>query len=423
MYKEIESCRICGNSNLETIIDLGEQELTGVFPSSKNEKITSGPIILVKCHNGDDKSNACGLVQLKHSYDSDEMYGENYGYRSGLNNSMINHLHGVVEQVLNIVKFQKDDIVIDIGGNDSTMLKAYPKELNLKLTVIDPTGNKFKKYYAPHINLIPDFFTAKTYFNNFTRKAKVVTSIAMFYDLEKPQNFVKDIYDILEDEGIWLFEQSYLPLMLKTNSYDTICHEHLEYYSLKQILWMFDEVGFKLIDVELNDSNGGSFRVIAAKKESTLIPNQENINNILKLEEDEGYSGLEVYKNFKNRVLKHREELVQTIKSLLDDGKTIYGYGASTKGNVLLQYCGITSNEITAIAEINEDKFGKFTPKTLIPIISEDEAISQKPDYYFVLPWHFKKGIVNREREFIENGGKLIFPLPEIQIISTESEH
>jgi NDP-4-keto-2,6-dideoxyhexose 3-C-methyltransferase len=222
---------MCGNTNLVSLLHLGEQTLTGVFPKSKSTTITSGPLELVKCfsHTGD---QVCGLVQLNHSYDSNEMYGDNYGYRSGLNQSMVRHLQSVVKEILATVELASGDIIIDIGGNDSTLLQTYPKDLGLNLMVIDPTSNKFKKYYPEHINNTADFFSASTYNRLFDRKAKVITSIAMFYDLEEPLKFVQDIYDVLDDNGIWVIEQSYLPAMVNTTSYDTICHEHLEYYSL-----------------------------------------------------------------------------------------------------------------------------------------------------------------------------------------------
>jgi len=267
MYKEITKCRICGNANLVSLIHLGEQSLTGVFPKNIEDKITSGPLELVKCHPKNDKDNVCHLVQLHHSYDSSEMYGMNYGYRSGLNKSMVKHLNDIVGHVLATVKLSEGDLVIDIGSNDSTLLQQYPTDKKLKLAGIDPTGVKFKKYYPAHIQLIPDFFSFANINKSFPdKKAIVITSIAMFYDLEDPMSFVKQISESLAEDGIWVFEQSYLPAMLETISYDTICHEHLEYYALRQIKFMMDASDFKIINVELNDINGGSFRVTVARK-------------------------------------------------------------------------------------------------------------------------------------------------------------
>ena len=220
MYKEIKKCRIGNSSNLTTVLSLGEQYLTGVFPKDKSEKITKGPLELVWCSD-------TGLLQMKHSYSLEEMYGDNYGYRSGLNSSMVAHLQQKIKMLENLVDLSDDDLVIDIGSNDATSLKAYNGKH--KKVGIDPTGLKFQHFYTDEITLIPDFFTAKTYKNIFvSKKAKIITSIAMFYDLEEPLKFVKDIENCLADDGVWHFEQSYMPSMLRTNSYDTICHEHLE---------------------------------------------------------------------------------------------------------------------------------------------------------------------------------------------------
>ena len=417
MYTEISKCRICGNKNLVPLINLGEQALTGVFPKSKSDKITSGPLELVKCHPKNDNDNVCHLVQLHHSYNSSEMYGMNYGYRSGLNQSMVKHLTSIVHEIISSVNLRKDDLIIDIGSNDSTLLQQYPRDKGLILTGVDPTGIKFKKYYPSHIDLIPDFFSFKNFNKKFPRrKAKVITSIAMFYDLEEPISFVKQIYDTLADDGIWVFEQSYLPTMLATNSYDTICHEHVEYYSLRQIKFMLDKVGFKIIDVVLNDVNGGSFSVTAAKNNSSHTSKQ-SVSKYESAENELMLDTLNPYEIFKRNVEQHRQELIALIRRIQKEGKKIFGYGASTKGNVILQYCGLTPNDIPFIAEVNEDKFGSFTPFTLIPIISEIKAREMKPDYFLVLPWHFRKGILEKEKEFLKSGGKFIFPLPKIEIV------
>lgn len=417
MYKEISSCRICGNTHLESLIYLGEQTLTGVFPKDPNTKITSGPLELVKCFSHDG-ADVCGLVQLKHSFDSNEMYGDNYGYRSGLNQSMVRHLHGIVAGVLEKIELNSGDVIIDIGGNDSTLLQAYPADKGLNLMVIDPTSDKFKRFYPPHINNTADFFSAATYSRLFDKKAKVITSIAMFYDLEAPLKFVQDIYDVLDDNGVWIFEQSYLPYMVDTTSYDTICHEHLEYYAIEQIQWIFKKIGFKIIDINFNNVNGGSFRITAAKQNSNIMAEQSKIDEAISKERELGYHKLDIYKTFSENVIRHKQELMELLRSLKADGKKIFGYGASTKGNVLLQYCGIGTDDLPCIAEVNPDKFGSYTPNTLIPIISEKEARAQNPDYFFVLPWHFRDGIIEREKEFLSSGGKLIFPLPKIEIYS-----
>jgi hypothetical protein len=409
MYTEVHKCRICSGENLTTVLSLGDQALTGVFPKSVDEEITVGPLDLAYC--GD-----CGLLQMKHSYSLDEMYGDNYGYRSGLNASMVRHLQHKIRSLELLAKPSDNDLVIDIGSNDATSLKAYSGKH--RKVGIDPTGVKFKEYYTDDIKLIPEFFSAAAFRKQFpNEKAKIVTSIAMFYDLEKPLDFVSDIGDVLADDGIWHFEQSYMPSMLRTNSYDTICHEHLEFYSLKVVKNMLEKCGLRVIDVQMNAVNGGSFAVTACKENAAYASNAPVIDWLLKQEAEMGLETLKPYAEFAERVFRHRASLTDLIESLVADGKKIIGYGASTKGNVLLQFCGLSSKHIACIAEVNPEKYGAFTPGTNIPIVSEKEARAMNPDYFLVLPWHFKHGILEREKEFLANGGKFIFPLPEIEIV------
>ncbi len=409
MYSEINKCRISGSSNLINVLSLGEQYLTGVFPKSKNEKITKGPLDLVWCPDS-------GLLQMKQSYSLDEMYGDNYGYRSGLNASMVRHLTSKIHMLERMVSLKNDDLVIDIGSNDATSLHAYSG--GHRKVGIDPTGKKFKEYYTDGVDLIPDFFSFDVFKKSFPgSKAKIITSIAMFYDLESPASFVKDIHSALADGGIWHFEQSYMPSMLRTNSYDTICHEHLEFYSFKVINNLLESCGMRVLDVQVNSINGGSFAVTACKKNDSYPSNQPIINWMLRQENDMGLDTPKPFRDFEERVFRHRNNLLELIETLRQDGKKIIGYGASTKGNVLLQFCNLTAEHIPFIADVNEQKFGCFTPGTNIPIISEKDAREMKPDYFFVLPWHFKHTILEREAAFREQGGKFIFPLPEIEIV------
>lgn len=418
MISQIKACRICGNSKLRSILHLGEQYLTGVFPKSRGASLTRGPLELVKCVS-DNGSPVCGLVQLNHSYDLEEMYGATYGYRSGLNESMVKHLQNKVNRIKNLITLYPGDVVLDIGSNDATLLLAYENK-DLEFYGVDPSAEKFRRFYTSNLNLIAEFFPSKTLSERLgTRKAKVVTSISMFYDLEVPLEFVQAVYDVLDTNGLWIFEQSYLPKMLKTNAYDTVCHEHLEYYCVKQIKWMLDKVGLMIVDIELNEINGGSFSLTVARNESTVFKeNTKLVNQFLENEKNEGYDDIKRYEEFRVNVELHRNSLVELLTKLKSDGKKVIGYGASTKGNVMLQYCHITTDLIPCIAEVNEDKFGAFTPGTNIPIISEAEARGLSPDYYLVMPWHFKENFLKRERSYLEAGGKLIFPLPKIDIVS-----
>ncbi len=414
LYKEIEGCRICGNQQLDLVLDLGNLALTGVFPKTKEEDVPTGPLTLIKCRETT-TDNSCGLVQLKETYNPNLMYGQNYGYRSGLNKSMVNHLHKKVKKILDHVTLNRNDVIVDIGSNDSTLLQAYPKEHTV-LVGFDPSGEKFKKYYPDHITLVANFFSSATFKRNFgNKKAKVITSIAMFYDLEDPVGFTQEVYDILSEDGIWVFEQSYMPHMLKANSFDTICHEHQEYYRLKQIQWMMEKVGFKIIDIEFNQTNGGSFSVIAAKSGSPLSETSD-VAKFLRDEKNKGLSTNRPYAEFRNQVFKFKSSIRQFLDKIYNEKGLVLGYGASTKGNVLLQFASITPRDIPYIGEVNTDKFGCYTPGTLIPIISEEEARKMNPDYFFVFPWHFKDFILQKEKSSSNKKTSFIFPLPSTEI-------
>jgi NDP-4-keto-2,6-dideoxyhexose 3-C-methyltransferase len=407
-YRAISRCRICGNARLVSILDLGRQALTGVFPKKRSQKITAGPLELVRCAGG------CGLVQLRHSYDKKEMYGRDYGYHSGLNRSMVEHLRDLVREVSRVARPRRGDLVVDIGSNDGTLLGGYAGK-GLDLVGVDPTGARFKRSYPKGSRLIVDFFSAKALRARVgAKKAKIVTSIAMFYDLDAPLDFMREIASILEDDGVWMLEQSYLPAMLESTAYDTVCHEHLEYYSLGQIEWMAERAGLRIIDVEVNDVNGGSFCIMLAKRGSSRKPNAARINALSRSEA--ALSRSSTYKAFKRAVFEHRAQLIRFLKKAKAEGKVVLGYGASTKGNVILQFCGLTPRDIPCIGEVNRDKFGCFTPGTLIPIVPEAEARARRPDYLMVLPWHFKKFIVAKEAAYRKSGGKLFFPLPKLEI-------
>jgi len=409
VFNKVSACRVCKNADLVTVLELGEQVLTGVFPKSDNVIVTSGPLTLVKCVG----KNCCGLLQLAHSYSLSEMYGENYGYRSGLNPSMVAHLRSKVRRIEALGILEKGDLVIDIGSNDGTTLKQYETS-DLTRVGIDPTGAKFKGHYGSEIDLIPDFFSAERYLRAYgSRKAKVVTSFSMFYDLEDPLAFMREVIEVLHDGGVWVFEQSYMPTMLSTNSYDTVCHEHLEYYSLAQILWMANRVGLRVIDVELNDVNGGSFSVTVQKSTGRLAATAA-VDQVIETEKAQNLEDLATYRRFSERVAASKRELVAFLVNARNTGKRVVGLGASTKGNVILQFCQIDSSMIECIGEINSDKFGAKTPGSRIPIVDERSLLATHPDYVLVLPWHFRSFFESQERY---RNLALVYPLPTLSVI------
>jgi len=411
MYREIRDCRLCNNTNLESLLELGEQYLTGVFPKDSSESLTRGPLSLVRCQS-------CGLVQLRHSYDRHELYGERYGYRSSLNAMMVDHLRLKAGKLADTVALTPGDRVLDIGSNDGTLLSFFTRP-GVELVGFDPSAVRWRDRYPPDSMLIPDFFSADAWRSAFgAGTAKIITSIAMVYDLERPLEFARDVEKILAHDGVWHLEQSYLPAMLRTNAYDTICHEHLEYYALEQIKWIADRVGLVILDVELNDVNGGSFAVTLGRRVAATSDARARVDGLLAAEASMAFASLAPFRAFAARVAAHRDALVETLESIPARGQTVLGYGASTKGNVILQFARIDRRLLPAIAEVNRDKVGCVTPGTWIPIISEADAHARRPDHFLVMPWHFRAGIVRREAQYMASGGKLIFPLPEIDVVS-----
>ena len=410
---EIKNCRLCKNNNLSNVISLGEQFITSRFPLYGDFTIPKTPIDLCKC-------NDCGLLQLKQTTVSNELYEYEYGYRSGISNTMREHLKQYQIEILSQIKTElnDNDIIVDIGSNDSTMLQYYDKKY--KRIGIDPTGKQFLQHYRD-VELIPTYFTYENFRKVYpTGYCKIVSSISMFYDLPDPVQFAKDIHAVLDKDGIWTCEQSYMPTMLKTNSIDTICHEHLEYYSLIQIKQIAEMSNFKIIDVKFNDCNGGSFRIYFAKCESSkYIECSELINMIIQKEKDLGLMKDDIYRQFMLDCQKEVSKLIEFIDSVNADGKNMYIYGASTKGNCLLQFANIGEDKIKYAVERNLNKVGKMT-NTGILIISEETMREKPPNYLLVLPWHFREEIIQREDEFLKNGGQLVFPFPHFEIVSKQ---
>ena len=409
----ITNCRICNCPDLINIIDLGSQVITSRFPPFGDFTTPSVPLQLCICED-------CYLLQLRDTTNNDELYKQEYGYRSGINNTMREHLKQYNDEIQQHVKLSEGDIVLDIGSNDATMLKYYPQ--NVRRIGIDPTGEQFKEYYTDGVEIIPDYFSRVVVSGAIDKKIKVISSISMFYDLPDPVQFAQDVYDLLDDDGIWTCEQSYLLFMLQRNSIDTICHEHLEYYALYQIREIARIVGFIIIDVKFNECNGGSFRVYMAKRTSLrFYENVALVESIIKDEIDYGIMNMNTYVKFMYNCDREINYLTEFIDIVNENNKLIYIYGASTKGNCLLQYAEIDNTQIPLAVERNPNKVGKMT-STGIRIISEEEMRNAPPDYLLVLPWHFRNEIIAREREFLERGGQLIFPFPHFEIYSEKKK-
>lgn len=407
----IRNCRACNSENIEVVFDLGEQVLTGVFQSESLDEISSGPVALVSC-------NECRLVQMQYSYPLEEMYNDGYGYQSGLTSYMSEHLRGILNFASDQVTLVKGDHILDIGCNDGTLLNHYPKDL-YSLIGIDPVAKKYLDRYPKDAKVVTEFFSKESYFSVASSKAKIVTSISMFYDLEEPVKFAQAIASVLSEDGVWVFEQSYLSAMLRTNSYDTICQEHVEYYSLAAIQHILEQAGLTIIDASQNEVNGGSVRLAAAHKGSEFA-NKISPEAVWLIEQEKNH---DIFSNqpwidFQKNVDRQKLDLVNLLTELKKSGKTVIGYGASTKGNVILQYCGIGPDLLPLIGDITPSKDGVFTPGSKIPVVSMEKAKAMEPDYFLVLPWGFRGDILLREKEMIANGTKFIFPLPFVEIVS-----
>ena len=403
----INKCRACKKNTLKKLFSLGDMCFTGKFPS-KGQKIKKEPITLVLCEN-------CELVQLGHNFDLKYLYGPDYGYRTGINKTMLNHVRNVVSYLSKKTKLKKKDIVLDIASNDGSLLNFYKK--NIKTFGIDPILNKYKKNYKNINYKIADFFSAKKIKNITNQKFKIITALSVFYDAKDPDFFLKDVQKLLSRDGIFMLELADLHSILKYKMFDTICHEHLEYYSSKVIINLAKKNGLKVFDIKRNDINGGSKQFYICLKSSKRLVNNRILKNELSEEKRYQLSNPKTFKKFFKEINLIKIKLLSMIKKIKKKGQSIHCYGASTKGNVLLQYFGIDNKFIDFVAERNEKKYSLYTPGTKIKIISEKSSRSLKPDYYLVLPWHFKKEIVLREKEAIKKGTRFIFPLPKLNII------
>jgi NDP-4-keto-2,6-dideoxyhexose 3-C-methyltransferase len=370
---------------------------------------------------------ATGAARLLNPPPAESMWGQ-YWYRSGINNSMITQLKEIVGEITSRVKLNDNDIWLDIACNDGTLLSFVPNNL-IKLGIDPADDSYYNESSKVATKVVQQYFNYDAWMKTGygTKKAKVITCIAMFYDLENPTPFIKDLYQVLDDDGVLVLQMSYTPLMLKQLAFDNICHEHVYYYSLSSIKKLFASQGFIIRDCSLNDTNGGSFRIYLQKNTSQAskfgtAPLRDvcnfRIDSLLKLEEtDWNISNPEHWTRFGAQITQLKEQVLDFLHTAKSEGKTVYGYGASTKGNTLLQLFGIDNTLVTAIAERSPYKFGLRTVGTNIPIVSEEEMRAAKPDYLLVLPWHFINEFVSREQEFIASGGKLVVPCPRFEII------
>ena len=405
----IKSCRNCRNDKFFNLLSLGKMRFTGKFPKSFVSNVPSTYIKLIMCKK-------CTLVQLDRNFNQKYLYGKGYGYRTGINNTMTEHVKKTVKQCSSIVKLKANDYVLDIASNDATLLNFYKK--NIVKVGVDPLINKYRTFYSKINHKISNFFQASDIKKlNLKKKFKVISALSVFYDLKDPNKFVRDVKVILDKEGVFILEHADLLCIIKNNLFDTICHEHLEYYSSKVIIDMMDFNGLKVFNHEFNNINGGSSRYYICHQKAKYKTKKKKISKLLLQESKIGLHSTKIFKIFFAKILNEKDKLKKLIKKILSKKLVIHGYGASTKGNVLLQFYDIKNKDINYIADRNPLKYNLFTPGTKIKIISEDHSRKLKPDYYLVLPWHFKKEILIREKKIRKKGTKFIFPLPKVKVI------
>ena len=408
---KIKNCRSCNSDKLINVFSLGEQYISN-FIKSEEEQGKKIPLNLVLCEN-------CKLLQLEHNVPDELMWNDYYGYRSGISSTIKNDLKDIVDKSEKLVKLKEDDIVIDIGANDFTMLSMYEKG---KLVGFEPCKNLIEGVDSKRFNIINDFFNADSFKIRFKKKAKLITAISMFYDLSNPNKFLEDVKKCLSTDGLFVIQQNYLVSMLKQNAFDNILHEHRSYQSFNSLKYMLEKHGFEIFDVELNKINGGSIRTYIKFKdyESRNFTVDGAEDRIKQIEEKEKGLKLDTpkpYLEFASRIEKIKEELMNFLKKEKKKGKKIWIYGASTRGNVANQFFGLDCNLIEGIADKNPDKWGKKTIGSFIPIISPEEMRKLKPNFILINTWHFFEEVKQQEKEFFEKGGKFIVALPEFKVI------
>ena len=406
---KIKNCRNCKNNKLLDLFSLGKMSFTGKFSKSFLYNVPKAHLNLLMCKK-------CKLVQLDRNFNLKYLYGNKYGYRTGINKTMTRHVKKTVKIGEAVVNLKANDHVLDIASNDATLLNFYKK--NIITVGVDPLVNKYRSYYKKINHKISNFFQIKDIKKlRLKKKFKIISTLSVFYDLRDPNKFLRQVKEILDEKGIFILEHADLFCIIKNNIFDTICHEHLGFFSSKIIIKMIKDNGLKVFNHEYNDINGGSSRYYICHKTANYKVKENNIKKVLLKESKIGLHSKKTFASFYNKILLQRAKLQKIIKKIKSKKLTIHGYGASTKGNVLLQFYNIGNKDLSYIADRNPLKYNLFTPGTKIKIVSEKFSRKLKPDYYLVLPWHFKKEILFREKEMKRKGTKFIFPLPKVTVI------
>ena len=413
--REITACRLCGGGELLPLFSLGEQFVSDFVAREDAQSGIKAPLELVLCPR-------CTLVQLRHTVDLTSLYAKRYWYRSGQNATMRTALRDIAQAVENRVQLQPGDVVLDIGSNDGTLLRSYNRQDIVRVGV-EPAENLWEEGTKGLDLLVRDFWSA----DNFRKvancisldegqwRAKVITAIGMFYDLDDPNAFIADVAKVLAPDGLFVAQLMCLRNMVDSGDVGNICHEHLEFYSLESLDYLLTKHGLQVVGIEQNNVNGGSYRLYV-RHESGFNPSAR-FHRMMEQEQDDGLTTQDFHSAFFRRLCANGHKCVEFIRKEVWKGKTIYGYGASTKGNAILQWYDLNDAVIPKIADRNPEKWGKVTVGSGIPICSEEEAREDNPDFFLVLPYAFRTEFLERERAWRDRGGKFVFPLPQFEVV------
>ena len=417
MSNEITACRLCGNTKLQPVATFGVLALSGLFPSNADGKEQRGPLDLVRCDR-EETPDGCGLVQLSSAYDPALLYGADYTFRSSADPSMARHLAGVAGRIRRLVPFDAHDLLVDIGSNDATLLACFVPPAPA-LVGIDPLAERLHRSYRPDMRAISDFFSAELLRARYgTKKVKAVTSIGVLDCVADPLSFATQVRDLLDDEGVWCFEQSYLPTILQRSAFDAFGHERCSYWTLQQVRWMAERAGLKILDVFTSDLHGGSFVVTVARVRSARAGPPSSLAWYLETEAGRGLDRAQTWESFALLAAQRKTSLLALLDQIRGSAARLVGWGATERGSVLLQSCGIGPERIACVLDADEQLAGRFLPGTRIPIVHESHGLDPRPDFILVLPWHQREAVALRHEYFLRAGGKLIFPLPEVEILS-----
>ena len=406
----IDKCQVCNSSKLNLILDLGHQPLCDSLLAKEmlNQPETTYPLRMFWCEE-------CSLAQLDYCVDGSVVFHPDYPYRTGVTKELVEYLNGMSSSLISKYNLKHDDLVVDLGSNDGTLLMGF-KEHGIKVLGVEPT-NIAKLANQNGIETVQEFFTmdiANEIKNKYS-EASIVVATNMFAHMASIGEVVSGIETILKDDGVFVFENHYLLDVIQGGQFDTIYHEHLRTYSLKSLIKLFSYYDFTITDVERGSRYGGNIRVHVTKGKNRSV--SENVTALLNLEENSDLYKLETYRKFAERVKKAKKDFMNFLLKIKDDGKTIVANSCPGRSVTLLNYYGVDADLIPYIAEQPTSlKLGMFLPGKLIPVVNNEILIKEQPDYVILLAWHYAEPIMEqlKARGLKSN---FIIPLPDLKIV------